>query len=63
MKEADQSVFLILGTGGEHGPVDHTIVELPSKVAGDIVGQALSDKLRNGGVADRTYFRVVSPSA
>jgi hypothetical protein len=43
MKEAVQSVFLILGAGGEHGPVDHTIVELPSKVAGDIVGQALSD--------------------
>ena len=62
MKEADQSVFLILGTGGEHGPVDHTIVELPSRVAGDIVGQDLSARLKSGG-ADRTYFRVVSPSA
>ena len=44
-------------------PVDHTIVELPSRVAGDIVGQDLSARIRNGGGADRAYFRVVSPSA
>ena len=42
MKEAVQSVFLILGATGEHGMVDHTIVEMPSRNAGDIVGQALS---------------------
>jgi hypothetical protein len=63
MKEAVQSVFLILGAVGEHGAVDHTIVELPSRVAGDIVGQDLSARLKSGGIADRTYFRVVSPSA
>jgi hypothetical protein len=63
MKEAVQSVFLILGAAGEHGAVDHTIVEMPSRTAGDIVGQALSAQLKSGGMADRTYFRVVSPSA
>jgi len=63
MKEAVQSVFLILGAAGEHGAVDHTIVELPSRVAGDIVGQDLSARLKSGGIADRTYFRIVSPSA
>jgi hypothetical protein len=62
MKEAVQPVFLILGAAGEHGAVDHTIVELPSRVAGDIVGQDLSARLKSGG-ADRAYFRVVSPSA
>jgi len=63
MKETVQSVFLILGAAGEHGAVDHTIVELPSRVAGDIVGQDLSARLKSGGIADRTYFRIVSPSA
>ena len=63
MKEAVQSVFLILGATGEHGAVDHTIVEMPSRNAGDIVGQALSAQLKSGGIADRAYFRVVSPSA
>ena len=63
MKEAVQSVFLILGATGEHGMVDHTIVEMPSRNAGDIVGQALSARLTSGGIADRVYFRVVSPSA
>jgi len=63
MKEAVQSVFLILGATGEHGIVDHTIVEMPSRNAGDIVGQALSARLTSGGIADRAYFRVVSPSA
>jgi hypothetical protein len=63
MKEAVQSVFLILGAAGEHGAVDHTIVELPSRVAGDIVGQDLLARLKSGGIADRTYFRIVSPSA
>jgi hypothetical protein len=63
MIETVQSVFLILGAAGEHGAVNHTIVELPSRVAGDIVGQDLSARLKSGGIADRTYFRVVSPSA
>ena len=63
MNETVQPVFLILGAAGEHGAVSHTIVELPSRMAGDIVGQDLSTRLKSGGVADRTYFRVVSPSA
>jgi len=62
MNQTVQPVFLILGAAGEHGAVSHTIVELPSRVAGDIVGQDLSARLKSGG-ADRTYFRVVSPSA
>jgi hypothetical protein len=38
-------------------------VELPSRTAGDIVGQAVSARLKSGGASDRTYFRVVVPSA
>jgi hypothetical protein len=63
MNQTVEPVFLILGAAGEHGAVNHTIVELPSRVAGDIVGQDLSARLKSGGIADRTYFRVVSPSA
>jgi hypothetical protein len=63
MNETVQPVFLILGAAGEHGTVDHTIVELPSRTAGDIVGQAVSARLKSGGASDRTYFRVVVPSA
>ena len=63
MNQTAEPVFLILGAAGEHGAVNHTIVELPSRVAGDIVGQDLSTRLKSGGIADRTYFRVVSPSA
>jgi len=63
MNETVQPVFLIVGTAGEHGTVDHTIVELPSRTAGDIVGQAVSAQLNSGGGSDRTYFRVVAPQA
>jgi hypothetical protein len=63
MNQTVEPVFLILGAAAEHGAVNHTIVELPSRVAGDIVGQDLSARLKSGGIADRTYFRVVSPSA
>jgi hypothetical protein len=63
MNEVAQPVFLIVGATGEHGAVDHTIVEMPSRNAGDIVGQALSARLRNGGAAGKAYFQVVSPSA
>ncbi|GEO39492.1 hypothetical protein GGE65_003247 [Skermanella aerolata] len=63
MNEVAQPVFLIVGATGEHGAVDHTIVEMPSRSAGDIVGQALSARLMNGGAVGKAYFQVVSPSA
>ena len=63
MNEVAQPVFLIVGATGEHGAVDHTIVEMPSRNAGDIVGQALSARLKNGGATGKAYFQVVSPSA
>lgn len=63
MNEVAQPVFLIVGATGEHGAVDHTIVEMPSRNAGDIVGQALSARLKTGGAAGMAYFQVVSPSA
>ena len=49
MNEVAQPVFLIVGATGELGAVDHTIVEMPSRNAGDIVGQALSARLTSGG--------------
>ena len=63
MKETVQPVFLILGAAGSTVMVDHTIVEMPSRNAGDIVGQDSVARLKSGGIADRAYFRVVSPSA
>jgi hypothetical protein len=63
MKEASQPVFLILGTAGESGNVNHTILELPSKEAGAIVGAELASRIRDAHAGDRTYFRVVSASA
>lgn len=59
-KETSRPVFLILGTSGEHGTMDHRILELPSQVAGDIVAKDLQSRI---GTADRTYFRVVPASA
>ncbi len=63
MKESSQPVFLILGAAGESGNVNHTILELPSKEAGVIVGAELAARMRNAHVGDRTYFHVVSASA
>jgi len=63
MKEASQPVYLILGTAGDGGNVDHTILELPNKEAGDIVGRDLALRMRGDHAGDRTYFRVVSGPA
>ncbi|UEM22706.1 hypothetical protein JL100_008160 [Skermanella mucosa] len=62
-KETSRPVFLILGTSGGHGTMDHRILELPSQVAGEIVAKDLQSRLGSAGTADRTYFRVVPASA
>ncbi|EWY40403.1 hypothetical protein N825_37175 [Skermanella stibiiresistens SB22] len=64
MNENCQPVFLIVGSSGERGIINHTIMELPSASAGDIVGKDIAARLNNGGAAsDRAYFRVVSAPA